>query len=67
MLAVDEAAINAVLHAYGPEELGSIELTLWTEPGPGIDDTTLSIEVIDHGHWRRPDSTGGERRRAWRR
>jgi serine/threonine-protein kinase RsbW len=50
VLAVDEAAVNAVLHAYGPEESGSIELTLWTEPGPGIDDTTLSIEVVDHGH-----------------
>ena len=62
VLAVDEAAVNAVRHAYGPEESGSVELTLWTEPGPGIDDTTLSIEVVDHGHWRRPDSTIGERR-----
>jgi anti-sigma regulatory factor (Ser/Thr protein kinase) len=62
VLAVDEAAVNAVLHAYGPEESGSVELTLWTEPGPGIDDTTLSIEVVDHGHWRQPESTVGERR-----
>jgi serine/threonine-protein kinase RsbW len=62
VLAVDEAAVNAVLHAYGPEESGSVELTLWTEPGPGIDDTTLSIEVIDHGHWRQPESTAGEQR-----
>ena len=57
VLAVDEAAVNAVLHAYRPEESGSVELTLWTEPGPGIDDATLSIEVVDHGHWRQPEST----------
>ena len=55
VLAVDEAAANAVLHAYGPAESGVVELTLWTEPGPGVDDATLSIEVVDHGHWRRPD------------
>ena len=33
VLAVDEAAANAVRHAYGPEESGAVELTLWTEPG----------------------------------
>lgn len=49
VLAVDEAAANAVRHAYGPEESGVVELTLWTEGG------TLSIEVVDHGQWRRPD------------
>ena len=48
VLAVDEAAANAVRHAYGPEESGAVELTLWTEPG------TLSIEVVDHGSWRPP-------------
>ena len=48
MLAVDEAAANAVRHAYGPDESGAVELTLWTEPG------TLSIEVVDHGNWRPP-------------
>jgi serine/threonine-protein kinase RsbW len=48
VLAVDEAAANAVLHAYGPDESGVVELTLWTEPG------TLSIEVVDHGNWRPP-------------
>lgn len=31
VLAVDEAAANAVRHAYGPDETGSVELTLWTE------------------------------------
>jgi len=61
VLAVDEAATNAVRHAYGPKEEGAVELTLWTEHGPGPDDATLSIEVVDHGHWRpagRPTSRG---------
>jgi anti-sigma regulatory factor (Ser/Thr protein kinase) len=48
VLAVDEAAANAVRHAYGPDESGVVELTLWTEDG------TLSIEVVDHGQWRPP-------------
>ena len=48
VLAVDEAAANAVRHAYGPDESGAVELTMWTEPG------TLSIEVVDHGSWRPP-------------
>ena len=50
VLAVDEAAANAVRHAYGPDESGAVELTMWTEPG------TLSIEVVDHGSWRPPDA-----------
>ena len=56
VLAVDEAAANAVRHAYGPDESGVVELTLWTEPG------TLCIEVVDHGSWRPPapqERTGG--------
>ncbi|HYH29699.1 MAG TPA: ATP-binding protein [Pseudonocardia sp.] len=48
VLAVDEAAANAVRHAYGPDEAGVVELTLWTESG------TLCIEVVDHGNWRPP-------------
>ena len=48
VLAVDEAAANVVRHAYGPDESGPVELTLWTEAG------TLSIEVVDHGSWRPP-------------
>ena len=54
VLAVDEAAANAVLHAYGPDESGAVELTLWTEHGPDEADATLSIEIVDHGHWRPP-------------
>lgn len=48
VLAVDEAAANAVRHAYGPDEAGVVEMTLWTESG------TLCIEVVDHGSWRPP-------------
>ena len=48
VLAVDEAAANAVRHAYGPDMSGVVELTLWTEPG------TLCVEVVDHGSWRPP-------------
>jgi serine/threonine-protein kinase RsbW len=54
VLAVDEAAANAVLHAYGENETGPVELTLWTEPG------TLSIEIVDHGSWRPPHEDGPE-------
>jgi anti-sigma regulatory factor (Ser/Thr protein kinase) len=54
VLAVDEAAANAVRHAYGPEEAGVVELTLWTESG------TLCIEVVDHGSWRPPVDTPRE-------
>jgi len=56
VLAVDEAAANAVRHAYGPGESGVVELTLWTEPG------TLCVEIVDHGQWRvpgAPDGPGG--------
>ncbi|MGQ0574568.1 MAG: ATP-binding protein [Pseudonocardia sp.] len=48
VLAVDEAAANAVCHAYGPGESGRVELTLWTEGN------TLCVEVVDHGTWRPP-------------
>lgn len=48
VLAVDEAAANAVRHAYGPGESGQVELTMWTEPG------TVCIEIVDHGSWQQP-------------
>lgn len=48
VLAVDEAVSNAVEHAYGGGEHGTVELMLWTEPG------TLCIEVVDHGTWKTP-------------
>lgn len=53
VLAVDEAAANAVCHAYGSGESGMVELTLWTEDTE-TEDTTLCIEVVDHGQWRPP-------------
>lgn len=56
VLAVDEAAANAVSHAYGEGESGVVELTLWTEGA------ALCIEIVDHGHWRPPAErpvTGG--------
>ena len=62
VLAVDEAAANAVRHAYGPGRSGVVELTMWTEPG------TLCVEVVDHGSWVPPvgDTAPGRpgRRRA---
>jgi serine/threonine-protein kinase RsbW len=58
VLAVDEAAVNAVRHAYGPDESGVVELTLWTEPG------TLCIEVVDHGSWRPPAAHQRDRGRG---
>jgi serine/threonine-protein kinase RsbW len=55
VLAVDEAAANAVRHAYGPEESGAVELTLWTESADAAEGTaTLCIEVVDHGQWQPP-------------
>jgi anti-sigma regulatory factor (Ser/Thr protein kinase) len=59
VLAVDEAAANAVCHAYGPGESGRVELTLWTEDGSGeaTEGTTLCIEIVDHGRWRPPEES----------
>lgn len=54
VLAVDEAAANAVRHAYGPDESGAVELTLWTEAADDEGPATLCIEVVDHGHWQPP-------------
>ncbi len=54
VLAVDEAAANSVRHAYGPDESGAVELTLWTEPGDETQPATLCIEIVDHGHWQPP-------------
>jgi serine/threonine-protein kinase RsbW len=48
LLAVDEAAANAVEHAYDPAEPGDVELTVWTESD------ALCVEIRDHGRWREP-------------
>lgn len=52
VLAVSEAASNAVQHAYrwaGATVRTTVELTLSTE------NQTLCIEVLDRGRWRPPD------------
>jgi anti-sigma regulatory factor (Ser/Thr protein kinase) len=46
--AVNEAATNVIQHAYQPDKPGTVELTLWPEPG------ALYIEIIDHGSWQPP-------------
>jgi two-component sensor histidine kinase len=49
VLAVSEAATNAVAHAYTPATTpDTVELTSWTE------DHTVWFEVVDHGQWRTP-------------
>jgi serine/threonine-protein kinase RsbW len=48
LLAINEAATNAVEHAYPPERPGVIDVTLWT------DTNALWVEIRDHGHWRDP-------------
>jgi anti-sigma regulatory factor (Ser/Thr protein kinase) len=56
VLAVNEAASNAIEHAYtapGPADL--VTVNCWTEPHH------LCLEVTDHGRWRLPDATPGHR------
>ena len=49
VLAVGEAAANAVEHAYrDQEEPGVVEVTFWTESD------ALCVQVRDHGRWREP-------------
>ena len=49
VLAVSEAATNAVEHAYPPDDPdGRVELTFW------CDDESLHIAVVDRGTWREP-------------
>ena len=55
VLAVDEATTNAVEHAYGPDEDGSVEVLLWTEAD------ALCIEVVDHGTWKPPSPSASSR------
>ncbi|WP_051581447.1 ATP-binding protein [Pseudonocardia acaciae] len=58
VLAVDEATANAVEHAYDPDEHGTVELLLWTEPH------VLYIEVVDHGRWKPPSDATSYRGRG---
>ena len=59
VLAVNEAASNAIEHAYvapGPGDL--VTVSLWTEP------RHLYVEVADHCRWQRPDRDPGHRGRG---
>lgn len=58
VLAVSEAASNAVEHAYRSVTTDDmVELTFWVES------RTFSIEVVDHGVWQHPvDSRNGRGR-----
>ncbi len=61
VLAVNEAAANAIDHAYRTgDDTGAgrvVEVFLWTEPG------AVLLEVVDHGQWRPPGphAAGGGR------
>jgi anti-sigma regulatory factor (Ser/Thr protein kinase) len=48
VLAIGEAAANAVEHAYRDQEPGVIDVTFWTE------DDALCVQIRDHGRWREP-------------
>jgi serine/threonine-protein kinase RsbW len=51
VLAVNEAATNAIAHAYTPAATGdTVDLTFWIEPH------TVCIEVVDHGRWEMPSN-----------
>jgi anti-sigma regulatory factor (Ser/Thr protein kinase) len=51
VLAVGEAAANAVEHAYRHQaEPGVVDVTLWTESD------ALCVQIRDHGRWREPPS-----------
>lgn len=59
VLAVNEAASNAVEHAYttpGPTDL--VTVSFWTQP------RHLCIQVADQGRWREPDADPGHRGRG---
>jgi anti-sigma regulatory factor (Ser/Thr protein kinase) len=58
VIAANEAATNAIEHAYGPTEAGTVELTFWIETG------VASIEISDHGHWRQQPEHDDNRRRG---
>ena len=49
VLAVGEAAANAVEHAYRHQpEPGIVDVTFWTESG------AIWVEIRDHGRWQEP-------------
>jgi serine/threonine-protein kinase RsbW len=59
VLAVNEAACNAIEHAYpSPGPGDQITVSFWTEP------RHLNVEVADRGRWRQPDADCGHRGRG---
>ncbi|XVS62702.1 ATP-binding protein [Actinosynnema sp. CA-299493] len=52
LLAVNEAASNAVEHAYGPEEQGLVRIDAQARP-----DGSVRVVITDHGGWRVPPAT----------
>ena len=60
VVAANEAASNAVKHAYAPATTDAVvELTFWTE------DQTVCIEIVDHGQWQPPTAIPSSRRRGF--
>jgi len=59
VLAVNEAASNAIEHAYlAPGPADRLTVSFWTGPHQ------LYVEVADHGRWRRPNADPGHRGRG---
>jgi serine/threonine-protein kinase RsbW len=59
VLAVSEAASNAMEHAYvRPSGGEAVEITFWTE------ENAVCAEIVDHGRWRPPDATSNGRGRG---
>jgi anti-sigma regulatory factor (Ser/Thr protein kinase) len=59
VLAVNEAASNAMEHAYARTSDGeAVEITFWTE------ENAVCVEIVDHGLWRPPDATPNGRGRG---
>ncbi|NUT48522.1 MAG: ATP-binding protein, partial [Saccharothrix sp.] len=59
LLAVNEAASNAVEHAYGPGQHGSVHIDADARP-----DGSVRVAITDHGGWRVPPPTLSARGRG---
>src|SRR5580692_6759571 len=55
-LALVEVVTNAIEHAYSGGEPGTIEMTAELD-----DDGIMACRITDHGTWRQPDPTQGDR------
>ncbi len=59
LLAINEAAANAVEHAYGTGPAGLVDYSLTR-----ADDGSIEVVVRDHGAWRPPPADSGSRGRG---